>query len=207
MSVWWSVGLTAAGITGWWLAGSGPRWAPWGWAVAIAVQPFWIAFAILGRQWGFILAGFFYAAVAARNWHKARRPQHGFAAPAWDETVDDPRAIIWRSGRLADHFDGDGNRSVVVLEDRTGHLWKLHEVALYGVDIPEPPRRVEFTVLPGGAPWGTQEAFANAMSSLRNSASARLHLYDRHVCPDERHACPNPLAADPPALVRPLEGP
>jgi len=92
MSVWWSVGLTAAGITGWWLAGSGPRWAPWGWGVAIAVQPFWIAFAILGRQWGFILAGLFYAAVALRNLLRARRPQHGFNSPVWNDTVDDPRA-------------------------------------------------------------------------------------------------------------------
>jgi hypothetical protein len=230
MSVWWSIGLTAAGITGWWLAGSGPRWAPWGWGVAVAVQPFWIAFAIVGRQWGFIAAGLFYAAVALRNMHRARRPQHGFNSPVWDDTEDDPRARGWQAGTYTEEvvFPASGRRKPLVLGD-DGWIYDATSVILQGRTLAgiQPGERVAFHV-PGREPMSP--AWANAVSSLHNRSPemdiklgvptryAGYRLGDRRAestppPPDLPSGVRVQLDMDeglrtmPPALTRPLEGP
>ncbi|MGW1059379.1 hypothetical protein [Micromonospora rubida] len=61
---WWSWALTAIGLTGWWLTGR-RMWQ--GWAVAIAVQILWLAYALATAQYGFIVASVAYGALAAHN--------------------------------------------------------------------------------------------------------------------------------------------
>lgn len=65
MNPYWSYLLTAVGVTGLWLAGRKSRI---GWAVGLAAQVLWIAYAIATRQWGFIVSSIVYGAVYARNW-------------------------------------------------------------------------------------------------------------------------------------------
>jgi len=62
--VWWSVVLTAVGVLGLYLAG---RRSWWGWAVGLAAQALWIAYAIATRQWGFIGSALAYGLVYGRN--------------------------------------------------------------------------------------------------------------------------------------------
>ena len=65
MNPWWSWLLAAVGITGLVLAG---RRQAIGWAVGLAAQAAWIAYALATRQWGFIASAAAYGAVYARNW-------------------------------------------------------------------------------------------------------------------------------------------
>lgn len=61
---WWSWLLMAMGVLGLWLAG---QKNVWGWAVGLAAQPFWIAYAIVSEQWGFVVSALVYGLVYARN--------------------------------------------------------------------------------------------------------------------------------------------
>lgn len=63
----WSWALTAVGVFGLYLAG---RRSPWGWAVGIAAQTLWLAYAINTRQWGFLVSCFAYGAVYIRNFRR-----------------------------------------------------------------------------------------------------------------------------------------
>ncbi len=51
MTWWWSWLLTAAGAAGLYFAGSGKRL---GWAIGIAAQGLWLAYAVATEQWGFL---------------------------------------------------------------------------------------------------------------------------------------------------------
>lgn len=66
----WSWLLAAGGITGLWLAGSGK---PIGWALGLAMQFLWAAFAVATAQYGFLVTAGAYGAVYARNWRRSRR--------------------------------------------------------------------------------------------------------------------------------------
>jgi hypothetical protein len=61
---WWSWALTAAGVTGLWLAGQKNMW---GWAVGLAAQPLWMAYGLITDQYGFVVSGLVYGAAYARN--------------------------------------------------------------------------------------------------------------------------------------------
>ena len=63
----WSYVLAAIGIFGIWLAG---RKNLYGWAVGVAAQVLWIAYAIVTQQWGFIFSALAYALVYGNNWRK-----------------------------------------------------------------------------------------------------------------------------------------
>lgn len=65
MSQWWSWGLTAVGVIALYLAGSGRRV---GWAIGVASQVLWLAYAVATKQYGFIAASLAYGWVHARNW-------------------------------------------------------------------------------------------------------------------------------------------
>jgi Nicotinamide mononucleotide transporter len=65
MDWWWSWVLSIIGVTGLYLAGSGKRS---GWAVGVGVQVLWITYAIVSKQWGFIIASLAYGGVNIRNW-------------------------------------------------------------------------------------------------------------------------------------------
>jgi len=67
---WWSWLLTVVGITGLYFAG---RRQAFGWAIGLAAQVLWLAYAIATRQWGFIVSAFAYAAVYGRNFAAWRR--------------------------------------------------------------------------------------------------------------------------------------
>lgn len=67
MSPWWSWTLAGIGVTGIWLIGSGRRI---GWMVGVGVQALWIAYAVVTRQWGFVLSALCYGFVNARGWRK-----------------------------------------------------------------------------------------------------------------------------------------
>lgn len=61
----WSYLLAAVGILGLILAG---RRKAIGWAIGLAAQALWIAYALATHQYGFIVSALAYAAVYGRNW-------------------------------------------------------------------------------------------------------------------------------------------
>lgn len=61
----WSWLLTAIGVTGLLFAGSCRKL---GWAIGLSAQLLWLTYAIVTRQWGFIVSAFAYGFVYARNW-------------------------------------------------------------------------------------------------------------------------------------------
>lgn len=66
----WSTVLAAVGILGLYVAG---RRLWWGWAIGLAAQVLWIAYAIVTRQWGFIASALAYGFVYGRNALRWRR--------------------------------------------------------------------------------------------------------------------------------------
>jgi hypothetical protein len=70
---WWSWGLTAVSMVGLWGTAGGRRW---GWALNLAGQPLWLAYAIATRQLGFLVSAIGFSLVFLRNLrlaHRARR--------------------------------------------------------------------------------------------------------------------------------------
>lgn len=67
---WWSWLLTGVGVTGLFLAGSKRAL---GWALGVAAQGFWIAYALATAQYGFLLSALVYGWVYMRNWLKWRK--------------------------------------------------------------------------------------------------------------------------------------
>lgn len=73
MILWLSWTLGVGGAFGMWLAG---RKSWHGWAVGLALQPFWLVFAVAAHAWGLIVSPLLYGTVYARNlraW-RAERP-------------------------------------------------------------------------------------------------------------------------------------
>lgn len=68
----WSIVLASIGILGLFLAGSKNQW---GWAISFAAQILWIVFALVSKQYGFILSALAYGWVYARNYLKWRSEQ------------------------------------------------------------------------------------------------------------------------------------
>lgn len=68
----WSIVLAAVGILGLYLAGSRNVW---GWLVSFGAQALWLIFAIVTKQYGFILSALAYGWVYGRNYLKWRREQ------------------------------------------------------------------------------------------------------------------------------------
>ena len=62
----WSWGLTAIGLTCFWLAG---RKVWWAWYVGIAGQGLWLAYSLSTAQWGFLVGVAAYSVVYAKNAH------------------------------------------------------------------------------------------------------------------------------------------
>ncbi|MEU5963869.1 hypothetical protein ABZ777_21925 [Micromonospora parva] len=67
----WSWLLMAVGVTGLYLAGK-RSWT--GWAVGLAAQLLWLAYAITSEQWGFLVSCFAYGAIYIRNLRAWLRP-------------------------------------------------------------------------------------------------------------------------------------
>lgn len=67
---WWSWLLMAVGVTGLFLAGKKRKV---GWMIGIGVQLLWIMYAIVSKQWGFIMSALVYGAVNTINWRRWRR--------------------------------------------------------------------------------------------------------------------------------------
>lgn len=72
ISVWWSVLLTVLGVTAMWLAG---RNLAYGWALGLAAQGLWVAYAVVTAQWGFLASALAYGLVYGRNLARARAQQ------------------------------------------------------------------------------------------------------------------------------------
>ena len=72
----WSYALASVGILGLYLAGKGKRL---GWAVGVAAQLLWAAYATVTHQFGFYISAAAYAWVYSLNWwrwhklHKAHQ--------------------------------------------------------------------------------------------------------------------------------------
>lgn len=66
----WSFVLATVGITGLWIAG---RKNAWGWAVGLAAQFLWFAYAIVSVQYGFIASALAYGFVYGKNFISWRR--------------------------------------------------------------------------------------------------------------------------------------
>ncbi len=69
----WSLALAAGGVLGLYLAG---RKNLWGWAIGLAMQGLWIAYAIVTTQYGFLLSA---AAYGLRPQPDALAPRRGAA--------------------------------------------------------------------------------------------------------------------------------
>lgn len=61
----WSWLLAAVGVFGLYLAG---KKNPMGWAVGLAAQVLWIAYALVTKQWGFIASALAYGWVYGKNY-------------------------------------------------------------------------------------------------------------------------------------------
>lgn len=70
----WTFVLSAYGIVGFWLAGK-ERTRNIGWLWNLWGQVWWTIYSLATRQYGFILASFFYAVVFWRNWRGSLRPE------------------------------------------------------------------------------------------------------------------------------------
>lgn len=66
----WSWALSAIGLTGLYLAGSGK---PYGWLFGVGAQVPWVIYSVVTEQYGFIVASLCYAGVYFRNWRRALR--------------------------------------------------------------------------------------------------------------------------------------
>lgn len=66
----WSIGLSLIGILGIYLAGSKNIW---GWVLGLTAQVLWFVFAIVTKQYGFILSAVAYGCVYGRNFIKWRK--------------------------------------------------------------------------------------------------------------------------------------
>jgi len=69
---WWSWALMAVGVTGLFLAGRG-GWL--GWAIGIFAQLLWFAYALVTKQYGFIVSAVAYGTVNVINLRKAIKKQ------------------------------------------------------------------------------------------------------------------------------------
>lgn len=88
--VWWSVLLTAAGGLGWLLVTVEQRRA--GFTVGVATQALWISYAVVTRQWGFIVSALLFGAINVLGLirlARARRP----VPPAASDRIGDPREL------------------------------------------------------------------------------------------------------------------
>jgi dolichol kinase len=61
----------AVGVAGLYLAG---KKNIWGWAVGFAAQFLWLAYALVTRQYGFIISAVVYGVVYARNFYAWKTP-------------------------------------------------------------------------------------------------------------------------------------
>lgn len=77
MNPYWSYVLMAVGVFGLYLAG---RKSQWGWAIGIAAQLLWMAYAVATQQWGFIVSALAYGWVYTRNFLAWRREARHVAA-------------------------------------------------------------------------------------------------------------------------------
>lgn len=68
---WWSWALMLVGVTGLYLAGLGGRATIAGWIVGVAAQFLWFAYAIVTKQYGFIVSSLAYGSISALNLRKA----------------------------------------------------------------------------------------------------------------------------------------
>ena len=66
----WSFVLSTIGVFGIYLAGSKNVW---GWFLGLGAQVLWFIFAIVTKQYGFIISAFAYGWVYGRNFLKWRR--------------------------------------------------------------------------------------------------------------------------------------
>lgn len=69
--VWWSVLLTAAGGLGWLLVTVERRRA--GFTVGVATQLLWVTYAVVTRQWGFIVSALLFGAINVLGLVRLRR--------------------------------------------------------------------------------------------------------------------------------------
>lgn len=69
---WWSWLLMLVGVTGLFLAGKKRKI---GWVIGIGVQLLWIIYAIVSKQWGFIMSAIVYGAVNTINWRRWKREE------------------------------------------------------------------------------------------------------------------------------------
>ena len=69
-NIWWSISLALIGIIGLYIAG---KKSHWGWLIGLSAQILWFIFAIVTRQYGFILSAVAYGWVYWTNWHKWRK--------------------------------------------------------------------------------------------------------------------------------------
>jgi nicotinamide riboside transporter PnuC len=68
----WSYVLAAIGVTGIFFVG---RKTIWGWHILLVNEALWITYAIITKQYGFILSAIAYAAVYVRSYiHWSKEP-------------------------------------------------------------------------------------------------------------------------------------
>jgi nicotinamide riboside transporter PnuC len=70
--MYWSYVLAAIGVTGIFFVG---RKTIWGWHILLVNEALWITYAIITKQYGFILSAIAYAAVYVRSYiHWSKEP-------------------------------------------------------------------------------------------------------------------------------------
>lgn len=67
MSVWWSIALSTVALITAWQVGNRQRV---GFLVSVFLQLGWIAYSVIGKQWGFLASSIIFAGMNYRNWRK-----------------------------------------------------------------------------------------------------------------------------------------
>lgn len=122
----WSYVLMAVGVFGLYLAG---RKSKWGWAVGIAAQILWIAYAIATQQWGFIISAIAYGAVYIKNFVTWKREEAAVSQPFIEtlkEIVTDIKALGYDWAVDAD--SDDRTVLVYIYTDIDGYYQVLDEL-------------------------------------------------------------------------------
>jgi hypothetical protein len=66
----WSWLLTAVGLLGLWVVGSGKSW---GWLINLGTEPLWAIYAITTHQYGFLFSAVAYGYIYFRNYIKSKK--------------------------------------------------------------------------------------------------------------------------------------
>lgn len=144
----WSWLLGAVGLIGFWLAG---RKVWWCWYINIANQILWVAYSLVTKQYGFLVAAFGYSFVFTKNaytWTKEYKKKDTWTTNVEEKVIYSPNTPIGSIDdvMLMKHLCRDENdlRGLLLTKDVLEYLPPLHHgykaVGETPDPLPDPPQ-------------------------------------------------------------------